>query len=41
MTMLRLVSFGMDYHWAITQGPRKEVTLVLFEQATRSDKQIR
>ena len=24
--MLRLLSFGMDYHWAITRGPSKEVT---------------
>lgn len=29
MTMLRLVSFGMDYHWA--QVPQKEVALILPE----------
>lgn len=41
MTMLRLVSFGMDYHWAITKEPLKEVGRILLEWATRSDKQSR
>ena len=37
--MLRLVSFGMDYHWAIVQGSQKEVDWVLFKLTTHSDKQ--
>ncbi|KAF9790369.1 MBOAT-domain-containing protein [Thelephora terrestris] len=27
ITMLRLVSFGMDYHWAVTQGSQKEMAM--------------
>lgn len=40
MTMLRLISFGMDYHWAITQGLQKEVDRILFDPATHSDRQV-
>ena len=38
--MLRLVSFGMDYHWAIARDHAKEVGRIICDPGAHPDEQI-